>query len=366
MKKVITTVGTSIFTKKENDYEGSIEDSYKDIKDKRKKEWENNYKAIKYIKNIVRDKLNRDSSAEIKSISLLKQKLAEELDIYFICTDTVASCLAGEILKEYFEKDKGIKVFFDPIKDVIDNLQIEDSQKFLEGLENLINRFDNIASGYYENIILNITGGFKAIIPYMTVLGQVNGIPLYYVFEETDNLIEIPPVPIDINQKIFEKYENEFELLDDGEIKQKSDFSHDFLKYCASCLETTNNLITLNPLGKILWNKYLLKYYSLYCTDQVFTDIENYKDIKRIIQTKYHHIIDRQKVEKKKDHYVYDDGKNNNRIYFFKEDEKLFIYRVFINHDDAEKFIDTPFGDEEKKKVKDEAKIRRFLRIKED
>ncbi|MCX7873432.1 MAG: hypothetical protein N2327_03235, partial [Caldimicrobium sp.] len=51
--------------------------------------------------------------------------------------------------------------------------------------------------------------------------------------------------------------------------------------------------------------------------------------------------IRKEKTEIKNDHYVYDAGDNQLRIFFREKDEKIWIYKVFNNHDEYEKYLKT-------------------------
>ncbi|MFW5871821.1 MAG: putative CRISPR-associated protein, partial [bacterium] len=205
MKKIISTVGTSLFTN-ESEFKEDVKPDYENLLEKSNLEWNNYEKKIDKIKENIKNKLDEDSSAEIKSIVKIIEKLGkdEEYELYFLCSDTCASRMAAEILTDYFNKTTNVntKANFHPGDDVISKLQIENVEDFKEGMTNLIDRIYQIAGGYFENIVLNITGGYKATIPFMTLYAQVNKIPLYYIFESSSELIEIPYFPVDLDLDI--------------------------------------------------------------------------------------------------------------------------------------------------------------------
>src|SRR5690606_36595143 len=116
--------------------------------------------------------------------------------------DTIASYMAAEIIKELLIQE-GFEVNFNPKHDVLKGLQVKDKERFInEGLSKLIRRVDSIAQSihdglasgedlnsggsYYGNMIFNISGGYKACIPYLTVMAQINGCYMYYIFEDTE------------------------------------------------------------------------------------------------------------------------------------------------------------------------------------
>jgi len=277
MKKVITMVGTSLFEnyleKLSNDgnfkraYEYFINNKIKaDELDRERGRRENIEKSLResYFKN------NQSASAEIKSLIKLKEELNEELEIYLLYSDTALSRLAAEILQRalsYFEDLKNCPIH-SPLK--IKGLQIWNRGEFNEGMVNLIQTIEKISQGYWENVIINITGGYKATIPYLTILAQVNRCPIYYIFEDTETLIKIPFIPIDIKQSIFEKHKELFKKLEREEISElPQGLSEDERKDIFSLLEQTDNLYTLNPLGIILWEKYKKNFGIIYVSDLV-------------------------------------------------------------------------------------------------
>ncbi len=387
MIQIVSTVGTSLFT---NYMRKDVKNGF-DIANKRYKEiakeiedlllkpaskYDENNRKIKNIKEIIKtnwftgihraenkqwefeeNALNTHASAEIKSLLALSQQdryKNKDLAVYLIATDTILSRLAAELIKEWFDKYNGknkpeITVNFNPERDICKSLQVTDSELFeREGIPNLINLCDRIVAGNFTNVIINITGGYKATLPYLTIYGQVNNIPLYYIFEDTDSLIHIPQAPIDIKWSLFEKYWDKFALLDNGEIGKTTDFTFEFLDEAKGCLEISDNDVVLNPLGWILWSKYKSNYFLFMAPDDVYSEIQNQKDIQRIIRGKFSNDFHRKsKTEIKQDHYVFDDGNNNNRIYYFEEGGLIYIYKTFENEEKAKKYIDEKFDKNE-------------------
>ncbi len=266
MKKIITTVGTSLFTnylKKEK--KGDLREWEENAPYSEYSEWEDEIKENEK-KNGIKDKLipfakKENSCAEITSITKLKEKYGD-IKVYLIATDTIESVVVCEILEDILiEKD--IEVNF-ANENIINNLQVNDYIKFKEGLLNLIERLYLISSKYlYENIALNITGGYKALIPYLTIFGQVNSVPLYYIFEHSNNLISIPQAPISINWSLFQKYKNIIDkLVDEVETdnlesyKRENNIEEDFPDIIESIDIDGKQYLTLNTIGRIFYERY--------------------------------------------------------------------------------------------------------------
>lgn len=219
MKKLITTVGTSLF---ENylRQRRDIEDYYERIKEACYDEYEEYKSYAERIKRSIINYYNKylpdEASAEIKSIRKINKDLKDELEIYLIATDTIASFIAATVIKEFLEKED-FKVYFNCEIDVIKGLQVKNRQIFInQGLSNLIRRIENITGGYYEEVIFNISGGYKAVIPYLTLMAQINGCEMYYIFEDTEELIEIPPGPVTLKNEVFDSFKEEFIELENG------------------------------------------------------------------------------------------------------------------------------------------------------
>jgi len=282
MKKVITMVGTSLFENylEKHSNDGNFIDAYDHFKDNKTKT-DDLCKELNRTKNIV-SKLNQsyfrnnpDASAEIKSLITLKKELKKDFEIYLLYSDTALSRLAAEILHKYLYEYKP----YDELRDCeikepkkIEGLQIWDRSEFNKGMVNLIKTIENISQGCWENVIINITGGYKATIPYLTILAQVNRCPIYYIFEDTDALIKIPYIPIDINWQIFELHKGFFRKLEREKIFElPQGLSEDERKDIFSLLEQTDNLYTLNPLGVILWEKYKKNFEIFYISDLVMS-----------------------------------------------------------------------------------------------
>jgi len=191
-----------------------------------------------------------------------------------LTTDTILSSLAAEIIKDVFSGDNAIDIKFDSNLDIIKGLQIVDARKFSnDGLFNLINRIEHIQNGNYGNTVFNITGGYKGVIPYLTIMAQIYGCEISYIFEETDELISIRKMPIDFDFSIIEENYIAFESLNKTEeenlpkIKEfKDDLSRNpdeqeneyskLEKYNLISADVEKNKVEFTVLGKLFFKKY--------------------------------------------------------------------------------------------------------------
>jgi len=384
MKKVITMVGTSLFENYLERYSSdtNFKNAYSYFKnnkikandlDKELDRKGNIEKSLKenYFKN------NPNASAEIKSFIKLKEELNEELEIYLLYSDTALSRLGAEILYRVLSDYQPYDELKDcetkkPIK--IEGLQIWDRSEFNKGMVNLIQTIENISRGYWENVIINITGGYKATIPYLTILAQINRCPIYYIFEDTDALIKIPYIPIDINWGIFDKYWEYFERIAHPNFIPMDDLrdNYNFLKECNNLYEETKidniTYVTLGPIGEILWRKYKSRFFIFYAPEEGYDEIQRQDNIIRILTSKFgNNEIRKNKTEIKNGHYVYDDGNNPYRIFYFEHEGKIYIYKTFEKHKEYEAYLtQTKINDTFRNQIIKKSKIYKIRREGQD
>lgn len=290
MKTIITTVGTSLFenylqskslfdkkgkranpVKKHNEKE--ITKAIDTIKKEAKKaECINGYKKIDDIREVLRknwldgitkdqnndwdfkEGLNEYASAEIESIIEIQKEVNQKVKVYLICTDTVLSVLAAELIKEFFNgEDFGkteypnIDVTFEQTeKYIAEDLRVSDNYEYQKGFLSLMEivntiiddeklRNKDVKNSNKKGCILNITGGYKAIIPIMTLVGQLKEVPLNYLYEDNEKnekpLVQIGNLPFNFD---WDYVEAVTDVLNEQEINQLDRSS----KLCKKLLST--------------------------------------------------------------------------------------------------------------------------------
>jgi putative CRISPR-associated protein (TIGR02619 family) len=209
MKKVIITVGTSLIEK--NNW-SSIGNESLDID------------AVEIELN--KNKSINNNSAEMVSIE--KLDLDKENDeIYLIATDTSDSVFCAKMLQNWL-KDKGYKKITFDIENktgIIDKLQVYKKDDYEIGLENLLEYIIGLLNNN-EEFIFNITGGYKGVIPYLTIIAQIINAKIVYLFEESEDLLDIPNLPINFDDQVADLYMgylNDFvlKIIDNNEVVNK-------------------------------------------------------------------------------------------------------------------------------------------------
>jgi len=223
-KKIITTVGTSLFTnfmKKEVKESNEFRDDYKSIDEVFSKlekignsAAEDAQTDINTLKKTIEDywldKPRPKASAEISS--LLKIAESEPIEVYLLATETALSVAACQLIKDYLlsenNTDKGrfVKVHFVESEHIIEGLQVTDAKSFeKKGFINLVDLILKI-KGKESDTVLNISGGYKALIPPITLLAQLEKMTLYYLYEDSNEPIETGNLPINFDWGIIEEY----------------------------------------------------------------------------------------------------------------------------------------------------------------
>ena len=107
-----------------------------------------------------------------------------------VCSEMISTCLQERF--SILEKDIVIKR--------IEGLQVHNEKILREvGLKNLVKTMLSYLADenyrYSFDIIINPTGGFKGIVPFLTIMGMLYGRKSVYVFEYSKQLITLPPLP---------------------------------------------------------------------------------------------------------------------------------------------------------------------------
>ncbi|AFM05734.1 CRISPR-associated protein (Cas_APE2256) [Bernardetia litoralis DSM 6794] len=212
--KVVTTVGTSLIENANNvNKKPTVSVPYygKSTVFGRKKtyykDWTNDGTFQTRITDIKKSLLkyfsdyqNIEVSAEIKSLKKIQKVQNTKLEVYLICTDTISSVICADMIKKWFDKhdpnEKEFVVVFNHDKEhIIENLRVGTQTDYEIGFMNLIDKIDNIVAND-KTSILNITGGYKAIIPILTLYGQISELTLNYIYEDSEETEDVKPIEV--------------------------------------------------------------------------------------------------------------------------------------------------------------------------
>lgn len=185
IKTYIFTVGTSLVQKQQ--LSGLIEDikylgiSNKDIIAEDDIKEKNVYmSAESYLKNLNEHNL-KDFTAEIATLKLITEFKKDENKIILLSSDTPDGAFCTRVNYEYM---KIVMATTNIEMKLIDKTDINKPNEFVEnGLNNIVSYLRNITDS-----VLCFTGGYKALIPALTLMANKNKIPMFYLFEpDTEN-----------------------------------------------------------------------------------------------------------------------------------------------------------------------------------
>ncbi len=201
-KLIITTVGTSTISNKLFPESCNVE-----IEELKKGKVINNYnkiinKTATALKNAIdNDRPNKLLSAELASLRVFKQSLGISKDdtIVFFSSDSedgrFCASVTNQVLNELGWCNAPEPVVIEGLKTRRTGKEEDISKNFMDaGLKKLKEETEHILRGkFFDEKYFNITGGFKATIPFVTILAFEKRISLVYLYEEDSDLIVIEP-----------------------------------------------------------------------------------------------------------------------------------------------------------------------------
>ncbi len=259
MKKlVISTIGTSIasFCSVDRDLMKSVLD------------WDSKADEIKGqlregLKRSGIDLQNREQrrqiSAELNALDRIG--ISSDDSVVLLASDNAQGRVCSELLKEVIIESFGLKSPQVEVKR-IKGMQVYDAETLRR--EGIINLIDTVAGGYLTNpqiensyeTIINPVGGYKVIVPFLTVLGMLYRKRIVYIFEHSGTLIEIPPLPFSYDLDLYERakpairyIEEETAVPEQAFFAKISGYCHDEKDLFSSFIEPAGNgMVTLSPL----------------------------------------------------------------------------------------------------------------------
>ena len=307
MRYVITPVGTSLFTNGA-ETENDIKHGYNRIKDKPESQWAANRSSINALRTysqnfIATQKIS--ASAELQSTAKIQNELKSDITVHLLASDTIASRLAAEILSGNVAStilDPNVSVKFDAKSvskpDIISGLQVNNRKDFLRmGMNFLIRRIDQIYKTLKSNesLAINITGGYGATLPYLTIYAQLKHVPLYYNFEDSNELIEIPHSPLTIDWNKIGPHFDVLQKIDNGEaINNWRKFEGCYYREVEMLgpfvwVDKHDDSAYLSPLGEAFWDEYLKRKHHVPFPNPATIAPDQIEEVENRISGEAHH-----------------------------------------------------------------------------
>ncbi|MDY6782173.1 MAG: putative CRISPR-associated protein [Cyanobacteriota bacterium] len=157
------------------------------------------------------ENLKSHLSAEIHSLVRIGIEKQDRIILLASSTNDGYCCAlaVGKYLKYYWE---GIIVEVEQIEGLqVTNAELFQTKGVVEFVKSIVNKVDSYGASH---IILNPTGGYKALVPYTVVLGMLKGVKCDYIFEQSTTVLELPPLPVEFRRSQFDAYKDLFEKIE--------------------------------------------------------------------------------------------------------------------------------------------------------
>jgi putative CRISPR-associated protein (TIGR02619 family) len=209
----------------------------------------------------IRNKNNKAGLTELSTevCSLSKLGLESGDVVVILASDTAQGRVCSEAIKRCIILGLGLSDSAVKIEH-IEGLNTYDHEKFrVVGLKNLISKTIELIDNYsnYE-LFINPVGGYKNILPFMTIIGMVYGKKVIHWYEITRQIVILPPMPITFDTEIFNRAFDALKYVEEKTYVHKSEYLYRikdyeaveedlFLSYVENIDDTGN--ITVSPLA---------------------------------------------------------------------------------------------------------------------
>lgn len=170
-------------------------------------------------KNFFSGTLDIAAQASAELNSLFKLGIQSGDKIVLLSSDNLQGHVCAEMIS--FCLQKRFSIFPNDIDIIrVEGLQVHNEKLLRElGLKNLVKAMLSYLSSesfrYSYDIIINPTGGFKGIVPFLTILGMLYGRKSVYVFEFAKQLITLPPLPFSFDLNIYNRVRDALHYLEE-------------------------------------------------------------------------------------------------------------------------------------------------------
>jgi len=133
-----------------------------------------------------------------------------------------------------------------------------------------------VISNYQESgyeIIFNLTGGFKGVNSFLQTMASLYADRSIYIFESGDELLEIPRMPIKIDEEFFR---DNFDIL--RKIEKNINVN---VSLPSSIVIKIAQEYTLSPWGEIVWQKYKIDYFKNNLLKPITNKIKYSKELEK-------------------------------------------------------------------------------------
>lgn len=170
------------------------------------------------------------------------------------CAEKVKKIFQNQVFNSEFAKpylpDEGVKISIKPFR-----LRLENEHALDEDIAGFLRKLDEDISTLGEKgirrIVLNITGGYKGLTPFFSLVGFLQeNVEVIYQHEEANLVLRVPPLPLAWDYKLFDEYRSLIRAKDEVTITALPE------KFRLLFEEKGERWVE-NPFGKLLENIYI-------------------------------------------------------------------------------------------------------------
>jgi putative CRISPR-associated protein (TIGR02619 family) len=233
------------------------------------------------------ESLKKDLSAEIHS--LVRIGITDKDRVILLSSGTDDGYCCAKSVEKYLQYHwNNIKVETKRVR----GLQVSDAELFkkdgvVEFVKFILKEIENYGA---SNVILNPTGGYKALVPYTVLLGMIKCVKCDYIFEQSTTLLELPPLPVEFSKARFESYKKLFEMIERETVisRQQWEESVSCISYeerglLEPLIESSREQVTLSAIGFLFLEEtrkpsVLVPFLSRKAVDDCFNNLNQLDD----------------------------------------------------------------------------------------
>jgi putative CRISPR-associated protein (TIGR02619 family) len=290
-----------------------------------------------------------------ESNSLHNLKTTQEDRVVFLHTETPDGKICTEEVKRLIDRHMGVSAQLREIE----GLQVKDAKRFRQvGIQSLFATLDELCGPLLDNpneeVILNATGGFKSVVPYITLYGLLYRLPVVYIFETSETLLSLPPAPIHFDyERLHQAMDAMVSLQEQGVMKKEAFFEaipglgyHDREWYESLLEEDEQRDVTLSAFGMLLLKDLTHGQAEVLISPQAQ---RTYEESEGVAKEQFTFMLERAgnplwRQGKKHSFHgtdlaVYKPGNTAERMACIMRPGKIFVCELFAAHDDYERIL---------------------------
>lgn len=179
--------------------------------------------------------------------------LARHDVLYLVTTDTALGKAAAQILSNFLQPHAALVDIYTP-----PHLSTATRAVFADGIKALIGWCEECVPGYQAQgyrVIFNLTGGFKSLQGYLTIIGMFYADEMIYIFETGSHLLTIPRLPIQVDYTGLSKFSVQLEMMNAGHMPKLEAVAGIPEGMIETVAESGVDFAGLSTWGTLIWNR---------------------------------------------------------------------------------------------------------------